>query len=146
MRISVVGAGECPRETYATAQELGNLLAERGHVLICGGLGGVMEAASKGACLAGGQAIGILPGPDPRQANPYVTCRIATNMAEMRNYLVVLNGEATIAVSGGYGTLSEIALARKLGRKVILLGGWENLPGIVRAYSPREAVESAETA
>ncbi len=144
MRISVIGAGDCAGEVYERAREVGRLLAERGHTLICGGLGGVMEAASKGACLAGGRVIGILPGSDPGEANPFVTCPVSTEMGMMRNYLVVQNGEAAIAVSGGYGTLSETAMALKLGRRVICLGGWTGIDGVEVAQTPEEAVELAE--
>jgi len=103
-----------------------------------------MEAASKGACLAGGRVIGILPGSDPGEANPFVTCPVSTEMGMMRNYLVVQNGEAAIAVSGGYGTLSETAMALKLGRRVICLGGWTGIDGVEVAQTPEEAVELAE--
>ncbi|MCF8030568.1 MAG: TIGR00725 family protein [Desulfohalobiaceae bacterium] len=144
MRISVIGAGECAGEIYGLAREVGRILAERGHILVCGGMGGVMEAASKGACLAGGQVIGILPGSDPREANPFVTCAVTTEMGIMRNYLVVQNGGAAIALSGGYGTLSEIGMALKLGRKVLLLGGWKQIDGVQPVASPEEAVDRAQ--
>ena len=146
MRISLIGAGDCPESIYESARELGRILAERGHELICGGLGGVMEAAAKGASQAGGRVIGILPGPDPSKANPFVTCAVATDLGIMRNYLVVLNGEAAIAVSGGYGTLSEIAMARQLGRKVVHLHGRHAVEGVISAVSPQEAAELAESA
>lgn len=145
MRISVIGAGECSGEVYEQAREVGRILAEREHTLICGGLGGVMEGASKGACLAGGRVIGILPGSDPREANPFVTCPVTTEMGMMRNYLVVQNGDAAIAVSGGYGTLSEISVALKLGRRVVLLGGWTGIGGVEIAETPLEAVDRAQT-
>jgi hypothetical protein len=145
MRISVIGAGECAGEVYERAREVGRILAERGHTLICGGLGGVMEGASKGACLAGGRVIGILPGSDPGEANPFVTCPVTTDMGMMRNYLVVQNGDAAIAVSGGYGTLSEMAMALKLGRRVVLLGGWTGIAGVEVAETPEEAVDRAQS-
>ncbi len=144
MRISVIGAGECAGEVYEQAREVGRILAEREHTLICGGLGGVMEGASKGACLAGGRVIGLLPGSDPREANPFVTCPVTTEMGIMRNYLVVQNGDAAIAVSGGYGTLSEISMALKLGRRVVLLGGWTGIDGVEIAETPREAVDRVQ--
>jgi hypothetical protein len=141
MRISVIGAGACAGEVFEQARKVGSLLAEMDHTLICGGLGGVMEAASKGACLAGGRVIGILPGSDPWEANPFVTCPVTTEMGMMRNYLVIQNGEAVIAVSGGYGTLSEIAMALKLGRRVVCLGGWTGVDGVEIAETPEEAVD-----
>ncbi len=144
MRLSIIGAGECSPETAALAERLGKLLASAGHTLVCGGLGGVMEAAAKGASQAGGTTIGILPGQEIAQANRYISCAVATGLGHMRNYLVVLNGDAVVAVSGGYGTLSEIALARKIGRRVIVLGGWSEIPGLVPVQTPEEVLEALE--
>jgi len=140
MRVSIIGAGECSPETSGEAERLGKLLAAEGHTVVCGGLGGVMEAVSKGAFQAGGTTIGILPGEEVAQANPYITCAVATGLGHMRNYLVVLNGDIAVAVSGGFGTLSEIALARKIGRTVIVLGGWSDIPGLVPVSSPEEVL------
>ena len=144
MRVSIIGAGECSPETAALAERLGKLLAAAGHTLVCGGLGGVMEAAAKGASQAGGTTIGILPGQEIAQANRYISYAVATGLGHMRNYLVILNGDAAVAVSGGYGTLSEIALARKIGRKVIVLGGWSEIPGLVPVQTPEEVLEALE--
>lgn len=122
LRISVIGAGEASPEECRLAEALGRRLAERGAVVVTGGLGGVMEAASRGCSRAGGISIGILPGRDPLEANPWVTIPLATAMGESRNSLVVRAGEAVVAVGGSWGTLSEIALARKMGHPVVLLG------------------------
>lgn len=122
LRIAVIGAGEATLEDVAHAESVGRLVGERGAVLICGGLGGVMEAAAKGCARAGGLTIGILPGRDASDANAWIRLPLATAMGEGRNVLVVRSAEAVIAVGGSWGTLSEIALARKMGRPVILLG------------------------
>ncbi len=137
-QISIVGAGECSFQIADWAHEIGNYLAENGIRIICGGLSGVMHYACKGAYEAGGETMGILPGPETSAANQYVTHPIATDLGQMRNYLVVLNGLFTIAISGGYGTLSEVAMACKLGKKVIALGEWDNLPGVEPAKGPED--------
>jgi uncharacterized protein (TIGR00725 family) len=118
MRVSVIGGGEADAPTLETAEALGRRLGERGHVVVCGGLGGVMEAACRGATAAGGATIGILPGEDPGAANPHVDTPIATGIGNARNVLVVLNGEAVVAVDGSTGTLSEIGHALDFGRPV----------------------------
>lgn len=105
-----------------------------------------MEAAARGATEGGGQIIGILPGEDLQAANPYLSQAIVTGLGPMRNYLVVLNGDAAIAVGGGYGTLSEIALAKKIGRPVVVLGRGPAVEGTLRAASPEEAARMAEQA
>lgn len=153
MFLAVVGSANCDARTAALAEEVGREIGRRGAVLICGGRGGVMEAACRGARSAGGTTVGILPGADRSQANPYVDVPIVTGLGEARNALVVRSAEAVIAVSGGYGTLSEIALALKMGRPVVGLETWElNHPGpasqgldVVRVGSPVEAVEMALT-
>jgi uncharacterized protein (TIGR00725 family) len=121
---------------------VGAELARRGAVVVCGGLGGVMEAACRGAAEAGGTTLGILPGDDRAAASRWVTIAVATGMGELRNGLVVRASDALIAVGGEYGTLSEIALALKAGKLVVGLGTWE-IPGVVSASSPVEAVELA---
>jgi hypothetical protein len=141
--VSVIGAGDCSPDAYQDAKRLGRLLAERGFGIVCGGLGGVMRAACEGASSAGGQAIGILPGHDQREANEFVTTPIATGLSHMRNYLVVLNGLAVVACPGNAGTISEIGLALKIGRPVIVLGGWIDIEGTLQASSPEEAVDMA---
>jgi uncharacterized protein (TIGR00725 family) len=123
---------------------VGRLLALRGAVVVCGGLGGVMEAACRGASGEGGVAVGILPGLDRGAANPHVSVAVATGLGEVRNALVVRAADALIAVGGAYGTLSEIALALKAGKRVIGLGTWE-IEGVERAEGPEAAVASALT-
>jgi uncharacterized protein (TIGR00725 family) len=136
-----VGPGDASADE-AAAEEVGRLLARRGAVVVCGGLGGVMEAACRGAREEGGTAVGILPGFDRDAANPHVAVAIATGLGEARNALVVRAADALIAVGGAYGTLSEIALALKAGKPVIGLGTWE-IEGVVRADGPESAVETA---
>lgn len=149
MIIAVIGSGDCTAEEAAAAEVVGRLLAEAGAVLVCGGRGGVMAAACRGAKSAGGLTIGILPGADAGEANPWVDVPIVTGLGDARNALVVRSADAVIAVSGGYGTLSEIAFALKWGRRVVGLGTWElardGRPdgGILRAETPEEAVKLA---
>lgn len=141
--VAVVGSGEATGELYDAAREVGRLVAERGGVVICGGLSGVMEAAARGATERGGAAIGILPDEDRGRANPYLSYSVAAGTGHARNLAVVCSGDAVIAIGGEYGTLSEIGLARKVGRPVVALGSWD-LPGHVAvAASPPEAVEKA---
>jgi uncharacterized protein (TIGR00725 family) len=141
--ISVVGAGAAHGELYETAREVGRLVAERGGIVVCGGLGGVMEAASRGATEAGGTAIGVLPDGDRRRANPYLSYSVATGLGEARNLAVVCSGDAVISVGGEYGTLSEIGFARKVGRTVVALSSWELGEHVVGASSAEEAVSAA---
>lgn len=141
--ISVIGIGETSAEQYEQAREVGRLVAERGGVVVCGGRGGVMEAAARGATEAGGVCIGILPDEDRHEANPYLTYSLVSGIGQARNLAVACSGEAVIAVGGGYGTLSEIGLARRFGRLVVALHSWE-LPGhVIAASTPAEAVEAA---
>src|SRR4051795_12359696 len=140
--VAVVGPGEATPEQIATAEEVGRLLAERGAVLVCGGLGGVMEAACRGAKEGGGRTVGILPGGDRAAANPHVDVAIATGLGEARNALVVRAADALIAVGGAYGTLSEIALALKTGRPVVGFASWD-LDAVVDAETPADAVRLA---
>jgi uncharacterized protein (TIGR00725 family) len=140
--VAVVGRGDAGADERELAEQVGRRLAEEGAVVVCGGLGGVMEAACKGAREAGGTTVGILPGLDRREANPHVEVAIPTGLGEARNALVVRAADALVAVGGGYGTLSEIALALKTGRAVIGLGTWD-LPDVARASSAAEAVEGA---
>lgn len=121
---------------------MGRLLAGRGATVVCGGLGGTMEAACRGARNGGGRTIGILPGLDRADANPYVDVAIPTGLGEARNALVVRAADAVIALGGGYGTLSEIALALKAGKRVVGLGTWE-IEGVVGVEGPEAAVAAA---
>lgn len=122
VRVAVIGAGECDDATQAVARQAGRLIAERGWLLVCGGRGGVMRAASQGAREAGGLTVGLLPGDDWREGNEFLSLAVATGLGHMRNYLVVLNADAALAVAGETGTLSEIALALKIGRPVAAVG------------------------
>ena len=148
MYISVIGAANSDQETAGLAEEVGKLIAEKGAVLVCGGLGGVMTAVSKGAREAGGVTVGILPGTNRTEANPHLTIALATGLGYARNALVVQAGDAVIAVGGEFGTLSEIGFALQFGKPVIGLNTWElNRKGlkdsIVAVKSPKEAVEKA---
>ena len=143
MRVSVIGGSSIGPETAAVAETLGERLAERGHVVVCGGLGGVMEAVCRGARAAGGETIGILPTDDRRDANPHVTVPIATGMGHARNALVVMNGDAAVAVDGAAGTLSEIGLALAQGRPVAGLDT-HDVDGVEAVDSPAAAVEYVE--
>jgi len=141
--IAVVGPGDsATAAALATAEQVGALLAQAGAVLVCGGLGGVMEAACRGASEAGGTTLGILPGSDRAAANRWVTIVVATGLGELRNGLVVRSADAVIAAAGEYGTLSEIALALKAGKPVLGLGTWD-IRGVREAADPAEAVALA---
>jgi uncharacterized protein (TIGR00725 family) len=124
------------------AETVGRLVARSGAALVCGGLGGVMEAACRGARAEGGTTIGILPGLDRSAANPYVEVAIATGLGEARNALVVRAADCLIAVGGAYGTLSEIALALKTGKRVVGLKTWE-IKGITPVHSAEAALSAA---
>ncbi len=149
----MIGSGTCEQgsDLASFAEEVGGLLAAAGAVLVCGGLGGVMEAASRGAAEAGGVVIGILPVESPGQANPHCTHVVATGIGHARNLAVVASGEAAIAIGGEWGTLAEIAFARRLGRPVITLGSWRmegagpmsTAPGVIAAPDPPAAVRAA---
>ncbi|MBX5445292.1 TIGR00725 family protein [Sphaerobacter sp.] len=123
--IAVCGPNEATDEEIRWAEEVGERIARAGHALVCGGRGGVMAAACRGARRAGGATIGILPGTDRREANEWVEHVICTGLGNARNAVVVASGEAVIAIGGGFGTLSEIALALKMGKHVIGLGSWD---------------------
>ena len=141
--IAVIGGSNCSEEDYAHAETVGRLIAENGGAVVCGGGGGVMEAACKGAKNAGGVAIGILPGSDIREANPYVTTPIATGMGVGRNIIIIRSAQAVIAVDGKYGTLSEIAFALQFGKPVFALNSWNDIPGVQIVASPEAAVKKA---
>jgi len=137
--VAVVGGGEAPEEHRRQAEAVGRAVAEAGAVLVCGGLGGVMEAACRGAQAGGGLTVGILPGRNRAAANPYVAVAIPTGLGEARNALVVAAADAVVAVGGEYGTLSEIALALAAGTPVVGVGTWE----LARAGEPDGAVVRA---
>jgi hypothetical protein len=137
--IGVIGAGECDAELGRLAEEVGRGIAEAGAVLVSGGMGGVMEAACRGAKSAGGLTVGILPGPDRGGANECVDIAIATGIGEARNLAIIRTSDALIAVGGSYGTLSEIGFALKMGKKVIGLRTWD-IDGITPVATAEEAV------
>lgn len=144
MRVSVIGGSTADDEVYSEARELGRVLASRDHTVICGGYGGVMEAVCRGAKDEDGRTVGVLSGDDPDEANEYVDVPVATNMGHARNALVVLNGEAVVAIDGASGTLSEIGHALSLGKEVIGLGT-HDVDGVVPVGTPEEAVERVES-
>ena len=141
--IGVIGAGATDGETLLKAEETGRLIARNGFLLVCGGLGGVMEAAAKGAKGAGGTTLGILPQADRQSANPYIDIPVVTGFGEGRNVIIVRTADLLIAVGGEYGTLSEIAFALKMGKPVIGIATWE-IPGVRKAATPAEAVAMAQ--
>lgn len=147
--VAVVGPGTASGEQADAAEAVGAGLARAGAVLVCGGRGGAMEAACRGAQEAGGTTVGILPGVDRREANQFVDIAIPTGLGELRNGLVVRAADVVIAVAGEYGTLSEIGFALKTGKPVVGLGTWELARGgerdlgIVVAADPADAVERA---
>ncbi len=141
--IGVIGASQPSSEGLRMAEVVGREIALRGAILVCGGLGGVMEAAAKGAVEAGGEVLGLLPGPDNLSANPYVTIAVPTNMGHARNVIIAHTAEALIAVEGEHGTLSEAAIACKLGKPVFVLPGGPEISGTVSVLSAESAVASA---
>jgi uncharacterized protein (TIGR00725 family) len=147
--VSVIGSSQATTVELKLAEEVGRELAKRGAVLVCGGLGGIMEAACHGASEEGGITIGILPGGDRKQANPYVQFPIVTGIGYARNAAVAKTGQAVIAIGGIYGTLSEIAFALQNGTPVIGLGTWslsrndKSEESIIAANDPNEAVGKA---
>ena len=150
MIIAIIGAGEPTAEIAGLAEQVGDELARRGVMLVCGGLGGVMEAACRGAKSAGGTTIGIIPGSDPEAANPWVDIPICTGLSHARNVIVVKTGRAAIAVGGAYGTLSEIGHALGDGIPVIGLRTWRVAPdgggvdrAIIVAIDAKDAVDKA---
>jgi len=149
LRISVIGPSQAARETLEAAEQVGAEIAARGAVLLCGGLGGVMEAAARGAQRAGGLTVGILPGTDCAEANPCIDLPLATGLGEARNLVIAHSAQAVIAVGGAYGTLSEIAFALRNRVPVIGLGTWQlrapdgTQAPVLAAATPAEAVQKA---
>jgi uncharacterized protein (TIGR00725 family) len=141
--VAVIGGGRASPEIAALAREVGREVARRGAVLICGGLGGVMAAAAQGATAAGGVSLGILPDADRHRASPYLTYSLATNLGHARNILIAHSADALIAVDSAYGTISEAAIALKLGKPVVALKVEWDLQGLLQAATPREAVALA---
>lgn len=147
--VAVIGASDASPPEISQAEEIGERLARAGAVLVCGGLGGVMHAAARGCESGAGTSIGILPGDDRDPGSPHLTVSIATGLGEARNALVVRTADAVIAVSGEFGTLSEIGLALRMGKTVVGLGTWELAKGgnpvnaVIPAADPAEAVDLA---
>lgn len=142
--VAVVGGSDCTSAEAALAEDLGRRLAQRGAVVVCGGLTGVMEAVAKGARAAGGLTIGILPGNNARDANAYIDVPLATGMGEMRNALIVRVAGAIVAIGGGSGTLSEIALALRIGTPVV--GLHDNFAGLATLPRVADAAAAADWA
>jgi uncharacterized protein (TIGR00725 family) len=152
-QVAVIGGGgvEEGSEIWTLAEEVGRGLAEAGVTVVCGGGGGVMEAASRGATAAGGEVIGIVPASSPDEANEYCSHVVATGIGHARNLAVVSSGEAVIAIGGEWGTLSEIGFARVIGHEVVALRSWElngrermaGGPGVLPAETAEEAVAAA---
>jgi len=143
MRISVIGASSVTEHEDELAEEVGETIAARGHVLVCGGLGGVMAAACRGARDAGGETVGILPGEDVEAANRFVTTPVATGLGHARNALVPLNGDGVIAIDGGDGTLSELGFAGVFDRPVAGLGT-HDAPAVEHVSTAEAAVDYVE--
>jgi uncharacterized protein (TIGR00725 family) len=146
--VGVIGGRRCSAEIGQLAFEVGRLIAAEGWTLVCGGMGGVMEQACRGACSNNGLTLGILPGDSRSAGNPYLRCSVVTGLGEARNVLVVKSSQAIIAISGSYGTLSEIALANAAGIPVVGLRSWkleaEQNHGqglfVAEVHSPAEAI------
>lgn len=144
--IGVIGASDATAEGTGLARQVGRGIADAGAVLVCGGLGGIMEAAARGCAEAGGDVIGILPGPSARDANDYVTLAVPSNMGHARNMIIAHTAESVVAIEGAYGTLSEAAIALKLGKKVFALRPQYQLEGVTVVQSATDAVRLAVAA
>jgi uncharacterized protein (TIGR00725 family) len=144
MRVSVIGGGSVDEATAGRAREVGRLLAERDHVVVCGGLGGVMAAACAGAKEGDGETVGILPTADPADANEHVDVAVATGLGHARNALVVMNGDAVVALAGGSGTLAELGYAGVFDRPVAGLDT-HDVPGVEPVETPREAADYVDS-
>jgi hypothetical protein len=139
--IAVIGGNTCTASIAEIAEETGRIIAEQDWILVCGGRGGVMEAACKGAMAAGGVTVGILPDEDDLKANPFVSIPIATGMGIARNAIIARSADAVIAIDGSYGTLSEIAFALQLEKPVYCINSWNEIPGVIGVETPHEAIE-----
>jgi uncharacterized protein (TIGR00725 family) len=138
--VAVIGAGQCDQRIYKMAEALGKELARNGFTIICGGLGGVMEAVCKGAKDSGGLTIGVLPGEHITDANPYVDVPIATGMGIGRNIIIIRTAQAVVAIDGSFGTLSELAFALQLNKPIVGLETWDVSDNIVKTSTPGEVV------
>ena len=139
--VGVVGPSDASSDELGAAEALGRGLAERGHVVVCGGLGGVMSAVSRGAAGVGGTVVGLLPGTDRGEANPFVTVALPTGLGELRNALLVRSSDVVVSVGGSWGTLSEVALAVRTGVPVVAINGWQVAEGPTAVSSADEALE-----
>lgn len=142
--VGVIGGYSCSRDVYVASRLLGSLLAKKGYMVVCGGLGGVMKGVCEGAYKAGGITIGILPGKFSNEANPYIRIPVVTAMSHARNAIIVRTADVLVAVDGKYGTLSEIGMALSIGKKVISLKTSWNIPGIIKVQTAEEAVGKIE--
>lgn len=147
-QVAVAGPGTCDEALASIAEEVGRGVAERGATLVCGGLGGVMGAAARGARSAGGEAVGVVPGSDPAEANEHCSVVVATAAGQARNVAVAASADVLIAVGGSWGTLSEAALARRYERPVIALMGWKvtgpGADGVMHVDSAAEALDALD--
>jgi len=143
VQIAVAGGGRCSRRTERLAHAVGAAVAAAGAVLVCGGLGGVMEAAARGAAEGGGTVVGLVPSYDPARANRHLAIVIPTGMGHARNVLVAAAGDVLIALPGEHGTLAEIALARAIGRPVVALAAWRTVADVAYARTAGDAVRRA---
>ena len=141
--IGVIGGGRCSRDQQEKATAVGRYVAQNGGVIVCGGLGGTMEGAARGAAEAGGKVIGIIPSGDRGDANEFVDYVIPTGLGEARNLLVVRTADAIVAFPGEFGTLSEVAFALKIGKPVIAVGAWKQYERIVQFDDPLDAAREA---
>jgi uncharacterized protein (TIGR00725 family) len=141
--VGVIGAGKCSKKIFTLAEEVGKEIAKSGAILVCGGLGGVMEGAAKGAKEAKGITIGILPGVSKEEANPYIDIPIITGIGEGRNLIVIRSSDAIIALPGKYGTLCELSFAVKLEKPVVGISTWDISERITKSNDPAEAVKLA---
>ncbi len=145
--IGVIGPGKCSGKMKEQAELLGRAIAEHGGILVCGGLGGIMEAAAKGAKEKNGMTIGIIPGDDKSEANKYIDIVIPTGIGEARNLVVIRTADAVVALPGKFGTLSEMAFCMKLGKPLVSLSAWDISDKIVRLEDPvKAAVKALELA
>ena len=141
LMIAVIGGNTCTASIAEIAEETGRIIAEQNWILVCGGRGGVMEAACKGALAAGGITIGILPDEDDLKANPFVSIPIATDMGIARNVIITRYADAVVAIDGAFGTLSEIAFSLQLEKPVFCINSWNEIPGVISVETPHQAIE-----
>ncbi len=137
--IAVIGGRRVRKELLLIAEDVGRLIAERGAVLLCGGLGGIMEASAKGAKDAGGLTLGVLPQDDKGHANPFIDVPVATGLGIGRNVIIARTADSLVAIGGQYGTLSEIAFSLQLKKPVVGIETWD-IDGVIRAETPEDAV------